>query len=180
MFSIFPGMIYQFKEIKPSLPDEYYIAENATVIGDVVLKNQSSVWFGAVLRGDIEPIILGERSNIQDNSVAHTGKGAPTIIGDDVTVGHAVTLHGCTVGDNCLIGMGSILLDRCEIGDNCIIGAGSIIAQGKTIPSGSLAVGSPARVIRKLTEDDFINIRSYAERYVENMRRYRGGIIKPC
>ncbi len=173
-------MIYQYEDIKPSLPKEYYIADNATVIGDVVLKNQSSVWFGTVLRGDIEPIILGERSNIQDNSVAHTGKGAPTIIGDDVTVGHKVTLHGCTIGNNCLIGMGAILLDGCEIGDNCIIGAGSIIAQRKKIPAGSLAVGSPARVIRRLTDEDFINIRSYAERYVENMRRYKGGIIKPC
>ena len=173
-------MIYQYEGITPSLPEEYYIADNATVIGDVVLKNQSSVWFGTVLRGDIEPIILGERSNIQDNSVAHTGKGAPTIIGDDVTVGHKVTLHGCTIGNNCLIGMGAILLDGCEIGDNCIIGAGSIIAQGKTIPAGSLAVGSPARVIRKLTEEDFVNIRSYADRYVDNMRRYKGGVIKPC
>lgn len=173
-------MIYQYEDIRPSLPQEYYIADTAAVIGDVVLKNQASVWFGAVLRGDIEPIILGERSNIQDNSVAHTGKGAPTIIGDDVTVGHKVTLHGCTVGNNCLIGMGSILLDRCEIGDNCIIGAGSIVAQGKKIPAGSLALGSPARVIRTLTEEDFTNIRSYAERYVENMRRYRGGSLKPC
>lgn len=173
-------MIYQYEDIQPSLPQEYYVADNATVIGDVVLKNQASVWFGTVLRGDIEPIILGARSNIQDNSVAHTGKGAPTIIGDDVTVGHKVTLHGCTIGNNCLIGMGSILLDGCEIGDNCIIGAGSIIAQGKKVPSGSLAVGSPARVIRKLTEEDFVNIRSYAERYVENMRRYLGGIMKPC
>lgn len=173
-------MIYQYNDIKPTLPGEYYIADNATVIGDVVMKNQSSVWFGTVLRGDIEPIILGERSNIQDNSVAHTGKGAPTIIGDDVTVGHKVTLHGCTIGNNCLIGMGAILLDKCEIGDNCIIGAGSIVAQGRKIPAGSLALGSPARVIRTLSEEDFANIRSYAERYVENMRRYRGGILKPC
>lgn len=172
-------MIYQYEDRVPSLPEEYYVADNATVIGDVVLKNQSSIWFGAVLRGDIEPVIVGERSNIQDNSVAHTGTGAPTIIGDDVTVGHKVTLHGCTVGNNCLIGMGSILLDNCQIGENCIIGAGSIIGQGKKIPPGSLAVGSPARVIRTLSEDDFSNIRHYAERYIDKMRRYRNGALKP-
>lgn len=172
-------MIYQYEDRTPRLPAEYYVADNATVIGDVVLKNQSSVWFGAVLRGDIEPVVVGERSNIQDNSVAHTGAGAPTVIGDDVTVGHNVTLHGCTVGNNCLIGMGSILLDGCEIGENSIIGAGSIIGQGKVIPPGSLAVGSPARVIRKLSDDDIANVRSYAERYIDKMRRYRNGALKP-
>lgn len=172
-------MIYQFNEIKPTLPEEYYIADNAMIIGDVVLGEQSSIWFGAVLRGDIEPIILGKRSNIQDNSVAHTGTGAPTILGDDVTVGHKVTLHGCKIGNNCLIGMGSILLDGCEIGDNCIIGAGTLVAQNRKIPSGSLAVGSPGRVIRKLSEEDISNVRKYAERYIIKMRQYRNGAIKP-
>lgn len=172
-------MIYQYEDRIPSLPEEYYVAENATVIGDVVLKNQASIWFGAVLRGDIEPVIIGERSNIQDNSVAHTGAGAPTLIGDDVTVGHNVVLHGCKVGNNCLIGMGAILLDRCEIGDNCIIGAGTIVGQGKTIPPGSLALGAPARVIRRLSEEDIANVRSYAERYIEKMRAYRNGALKP-
>ncbi|VGO17835.1 Galactoside O-acetyltransferase [Pontiella desulfatans] len=171
-------MIYQFEDREPVLPEEYYVADNASVIGDVVLGEQSSIWFGAVLRGDIEPIIVGARSNIQDNSVAHTGKGAPTVLGDDVTVGHKVTLHGCTVGNNCLIGMGAILLDGCEIGDNCIIGAGSIVAQGRKIPAGSLAVGSPARVIRKLSEEAIADIRHYAERYVDKMKRYRAGALK--
>jgi carbonic anhydrase/acetyltransferase-like protein (isoleucine patch superfamily) len=171
-------MIYKYLDREPSLPEEYYVAENATVIGDVVLGEQSSIWFGAVLRGDIEPIIVGARSNIQDNSVAHTGKGAPTILGDDVTVGHKVTLHGCKIGNNCLIGMGSILLDGCEIGDNCIIGAGSIVALNRKIPAGSLALGSPARVIRKLSEDDISNIRMYAERYIEKMQQYRSGALK--
>ena len=172
-------MIYSFKDRKPSLPGEYYVADNATVIGDVVLGEQSSIWFGAVLRGDIEPIIVGARSNIQDNSVAHTGKDAPTILGDDVTVGHKVTLHGCRIGNNCLIGMGSILLDNCEIGDNCIIGAGSIVAQNRRIPAGSLAVGSPARVIRSLSEDDISNVRMYAERYIVKMQQYRNGALRP-
>ncbi len=171
-------MIYRFEDHVPSLPEEYYVADSAAVIGDVTLHNQSSIWFGAVLRGDIEPILVGERSNIQDNSVAHTGTGAPTIIGDDVTVGHNVTLHGCKVGNNCLIGMGSILLDNCEIGYNCIIGAGSIIGQGKKIPPGSLALGSPARVIRKLSKEDVSDVRKYAERYVVKMKQYRSGALK--
>ena len=172
-------MIYHFEDQEPSLPEEYYVADSASVIGAVTLHNQASIWFGAVLRGDIEPIIVGERSNIQDNSVAHTSRGQPVILGDDVTVGHKVTLHGCTVGNNCLIGMGAILLDGCEIGDNCIIGAGSIIGMGKKIPPGSLAVGSPARVIRTLSEEDMINIRGFATRYVALQTRYRAGALKP-
>jgi carbonic anhydrase/acetyltransferase-like protein (isoleucine patch superfamily) len=172
-------MIYRYEDRVPSLPQDYYVADSATLIGAVVLGEQSSIWFGAVLRGDIEPIIVGKRSNIQDNSVAHTGKDAPTILGDDVTVGHQVTLHGCTVGNNCLIGMGAILLDGCEIGDNCIVGAGSLVGQGRVIPPGSLALGSPARVIRKLSDADIANIRSYAARYVDKMNRYRHGAMKP-
>lgn len=171
-------MIYQFENRKPTLPEEYYVADSAEVIGDVTLHNQASVWFGAVLRGDIEPIILGERSNIQDNSIAHTSRKQPVIIGDDVTVGHNVVLHACTVGNNCLIGMGAILLDGCEIGDNCIIGAGALVGQKKKIPAGSLAVGTPAKVIRSLCEDDFANIHSFAERYVALQTRYRNGALK--
>ncbi len=172
-------MIYQFEDRAPSLPEEYYVAENATVIGDVSLGEQSSIWCGAVLRGDIEPIIVGARSNIQDNSVAHTSRGQPVVLGEDVTVGHKVTLHGCKVGNNCLIGMGAILLDGCEIGDNCIIGAGALVAQHRKIPAGSLAVGSPGRVIRKLSQEDFSAIRSFAERYVALQARYRNGALKP-
>lgn len=172
-------MIYRFEDCTPSLPEEYYVADSASVIGDVILHNQSSIWFGAVLRGDIEPITIGERSNIQDNSVAHTGRNHPVIIGNDVTVGHKVTLHGCTVGNNCLIGMGAILLDGAEIGDNCMVGAGSLVGQNRKIPAGSLAVGAPARVIRKLTEEEICDIRKYAERYVALQARYRSGGITP-
>lgn len=168
-------MIYRFKDCTPSLPEQYYVADSAAVIGDVVLHNQSSIWFGAVLRGDIEPITIGARSNIQDNSVLHTGRNHPVVIGDDVTVGHRVTLHGCTVGNNCLIGMGATLLDGAEVGDNCIVGAGSLVGQGRKIPDGSLAVGAPARVIRTLSADEIDDIRSYAERYVEMLSRYRSG-----
>lgn len=172
-------MIYSFEDRSPRLPSEYYIADDATVIGDVELGEQASVWCGAVLRGDIEPIILGARSNIQDNSVAHTSRNFPTILGEDVTVGHKVTLHGCKIGNNCLIGMGAILLDGCEIGDNCLIGAGTLVPQGRKIPAGSLAVGSPAKVIRKLSEEDIANVHRFAERYVDLQARYRNGALKP-
>jgi carbonic anhydrase/acetyltransferase-like protein (isoleucine patch superfamily) len=172
-------MIYRFEEHTPSLPEEYYVADSASVIGDVVLGNQASIWFGAVLRGDIEPITIGARSNIQDNSVAHTGKGKPVVIGNDTTVGHKVMLHACTVGDNCLIGMGAILLDGCEVGNNCIVGAGALVKQNQKIPDGSMAVGSPARVIRKLTDEEIENVRQYAVRYVALQARYRSGGITP-
>jgi carbonic anhydrase/acetyltransferase-like protein (isoleucine patch superfamily) len=172
-------MIYQFEDREPSLPAEYYVADSASVIGDVTLHSQASIWFGAVLRGDIEPIIVGERSNIQDNSVAHTSRNQPVILGAGVTVGHKVTLHGCRIGNNCLIGMGAILLDGCEIGDNCIIGAGSLVGPGRKIPPGSLAVGAPAKVIRKLSDEDLVSIRGYAERYVALQARYRAGALKP-
>jgi carbonic anhydrase/acetyltransferase-like protein (isoleucine patch superfamily) len=165
-------MIINFEEHSPKLPDEYYVSETASVIGNVTLHHQASIWFGSVLRGDIEPIVIGERSNIQDNSVAHTSRGYPVIVGNDVTVGHNVTLHACTIGNNCLIGMGAILLDGCTIGDNCIIGAGALVKQHQQIPEGSLAVGSPARVIRKLDEAAIRDITSYAERYVALQRRY--------
>lgn len=171
-------MIYQFEDRTPVLPDEYYVADSAEVIGDVVLGNQSSIWFGTVLRGDIEPIIVGARSNIQDNSVVHTSRNHPVVLGDDVTVGHKVTLHACRVGNNCLIGMGAILLDGCEIGDNCIIGAGSLVGKNRSIPSGSLALGSPARVIRTLSEDEIGDIRRLAERYVGFQERYRNGALQ--
>ena len=166
-------MICAFEDLTPSLPEEYYVADSAEVIGDVRLGHQASIWFGTVLRGDIEPVIIGERSNIQDNSVAHTSRNRPTILGDDVTVGHKAILHGCGVGNNCLIGMGAILLDGCEIGDNSIIGAGSVVGQGRTIPPGSLAVGSPARVIRALSAADIESISGFAERYVRLQARYR-------
>ncbi|MEN7972966.1 MAG: gamma carbonic anhydrase family protein [Verrucomicrobiota bacterium] len=168
-------MIHRFEDRTPSLPPEYYVADSAAVIGDVVLHNQSSIWFGAVLRGDIEPITIGERSNIQDNSVVHTGRNQPVVVGSGVTVGHKVILHGCTIGNNCLIGMGAILLDGCEIGDNCIVGAGTLVKQNQKIRAGSLAVGSPARAIRKLSEEELSDIRGYAERYVALQARYRNG-----
>lgn len=165
-------MIQPFEEHIPSLPKECYVADSASVIGNVTLGNQASVWFGVVLRGDIEPIRIGERSNIQDNSVAHTSNGLPVVVGDDVTVGHNVTLHGCTVGNNCLIGMGAILLDGAQVGNNCIVGAGALVKQGQEIPAGSMAIGSPARVIRKLSAKEIADLRRSADRYVDLLKRY--------
>lgn len=172
-------MIYQFEEREPELSDSGYVADSASVIGAVTLGEQSSIWFGAVLRGDLEPIVVGDRSNIQDNSVAHTSQGFPVILGEGVTVGHRVTLHGCTVGDNCLIGMGATLLDGCEIGENCIVGAGALVKQGQKIPAGSLAVGAPARVVRSLTAEDIASIENYSAIYVDLQARYQGdGLVQ--
>jgi carbonic anhydrase/acetyltransferase-like protein (isoleucine patch superfamily) len=171
-------MIQSFEEHAPRLPAEYYVADNARVIGNVELHNQTSIWFGAVLRGDIEPITIGERSNIQDNSVAHTSRGLPVVIGSNVTVGHNVTLHACRVGNNCLIGMGAILLDGCEVGDNCIIGSGTLVKQGQRIPPGSLAVGLPARVIRSITDAEKASIQTNADRYVALLKQYRNGRVE--
>jgi carbonic anhydrase/acetyltransferase-like protein (isoleucine patch superfamily) len=168
-------MIYSFENRVPQLAADCYVAESAQVIGSVTLGEAASVWFGTVLRGDIEPVVVGARSNIQENSVAHTSRGHPVVLGDDVTVGHNVTLHGCTIGNNCLIGMGAVLLDGCEIGDNCIIGAGSLVGPRRKVPAGSLALGNPLRVVRSLSAEAIDQIRGAAARYVDLQARYRKG-----
>lgn len=165
-------MIYPFENQKPTLPNDGFVAENASIIGRVCLKEQTSIWFGAVLRGDIEPIEIGERSNIQDNSVVHTSEGAPVKIGHDVSVGHLVNLHGCTVGNCCIIGMGATLLDGCIIGDNCIVGANSLVAPGKVFPPGSLVIGAPARVARALTDEEIAGISANAAHYLDCYPKY--------
>ncbi|MBN8553644.1 MAG: gamma carbonic anhydrase family protein [Caulobacterales bacterium] len=166
--------IYQLGDKKPQLPPqgEYWIAPNATLIGDVILQRDASVWFGVVVRGDNDPITIGERSNIQDNSVLHTDEGVPLTIGADVTVGHKAMLHGCTVGDGSLIGIGATVLNRAVIGRNCIIGAHALIAEGKVIPDNSLVVGAPGRVIRQLGEVEAAFLKASADHYVANWKRY--------
>jgi carbonic anhydrase/acetyltransferase-like protein (isoleucine patch superfamily) len=166
--------VYALGAHTPNLPDagNFWIAPTAAVIGRVELKQDASVWYGATLRGDNDPIIVGARSNIQDGSVAHTDAGLPMILGDDVTVGHNVILHSCIVGDNSLIGMGSTLLNNCRIGRNCLIGANSLVTENKVIPDNSLVVGSPARVIRQLTDEDIARIRASAAGYVANWKRH--------
>ena len=167
--------IYALDDATPELPPEgdYWVAPNAILIGRVRLLKDASIWFGAVLRGDNDWIEVGEGSNVQDNSVIHTDPGQPTTIGANVTVGHKVILHSATVGDNSLIGMGSILLNRCRIGKNCLIGAHALITEGKEIPDRSLVVGSPGKVVRQLTDEEVARLLDNALHYVKNFQRYR-------
>ncbi len=164
--------------IEPDLPadDRYWIAPTAVVLGRVRLKAAASVWFGAVLRGDNEWITIGENSNIQDGCVLHTDMGFPLDIGRNVTVGHMAMLHGCTVHENTLIGIGSTILNGSVIGRNCIIGAHALIPEGKTIPDNSLVMGSPGRVVREVSDEQAAHIGTLAEHYVENWQRYRTGM----
>ena len=149
-----------------------WIAPNANVIGDVRLGANASIWWNAVLRGDNDPITIGENTNIQDGSVLHTDEGVPLTLGANVTVGHMVMLHGCTVGDNSLIGIGSIVLNRAVIGKNTIVGANTLIPEGKSFPDGVLIVGSPGKVVRELTPEQIESLRHSAAHYVENAKRY--------
>ena len=142
------------------------------LIGQVVLQAGANVWFGAVLRGDNEPITVGKNSNIQENSVLHTDVGAPLNIGANVTIGHSVTLHGCTIGDNSLIGMGAIVLNHARIGVNSIVGAGALVTEGKTFPDGVLLVGSPAKVLRELTEEEIARLPNNAHHYSARGQAY--------
>jgi carbonic anhydrase/acetyltransferase-like protein (isoleucine patch superfamily) len=169
---------YRLGERFPRLPamGEYWIAPNAQVIGNVILKKNASVWFGAVLRGDNEPITVGENSNIQDNSVLHTDLGEPLTIGDDVTVGHMVMLHGCSVGDGSLIGIGAVVLNGAKIGKNCLVGAGALVTEGKAFPDNSMIIGAPARVTRQLTPEQARGMAMGARHYVENWRRFARGL----
>lgn len=152
---------------------DHFVADSAEVIGSVCLKAQSSVWFQAVVRGDNDWITIGERSNVQDGAVLHTDPGIELVIGDGVTVGHKVMLHGCTVGDNTLIGIGSVILNKARIGKNCVVGAKSLVTEGKSFPDGSLILGAPASVARPLSEDEIRMIGLSAAAYVQNGARYR-------
>lgn len=166
--------IFALGDKQPSLPpeDEYWIAPNATVIGDVILKPGASVWFGAVLRGDNDPITIGRDSNIQDGSVLHSDPGEPLTIGDGVTVGHMVMLHSCEIGDNTLIGIGAVVLGRAKIGKNCLIGANTLITEGKVIPDNSLVMGQPGKVVRELEPGQVEALKASARHYVQNWKRY--------
>ena len=165
-------MFYDLEDKKPKNSGENWVAPNATIIGDVTLEKNSSVWFNAVIRGDNENIHVGEGSNVQDGSVLHTDPGCPLRIGKDVTIGHIVMLHGCTIGDNTLIGIGAVILNNAKIGKNCIIGAKALITENKEIPDNSLVVGAPGRVVRKLTDDEIGKITENAKHYQDNWKRY--------
>ncbi len=171
-------MIYALEDWRPETPEDedFWVAPDANVIGKVVLHSASSVWFGSTLRGDNEVITLGIGSNIQENCVLHTDMGYPLSIGAGCTIGHKATLHGCTLGDNVLIGMGATVLNGAVIGDNCLIGAGALVTEGKTIPAGSLVMGAPGKVVRQLDEAAIEGLRNSALGYQANMRRFRSGL----
>lgn len=156
----------------PVIHPTAFIAPNATLLGDVTIGEDASVWYNTVLRGDINRIVIGKGSNVQDGSVLHLSADYGCLIGDYVTVGHMAMLHACTIGDECLIGMGSIILDGAEIGERSIIGAGALVTQGKKIPPGSMVLGSPAKVVRALTNDEQSGLREWAERYVKIIPHY--------
>ena len=171
-------MIYELDGQRPELPGagRYWVAENATLIGKVRLKLDSSVWFGAVLRGDNEWIELGERSQIQDNATLHTDPGFPLTIGPNCVIGHNVILHGCSIGANSLIGMGAIMLNGARIGTNCLVGAGALVTEGKSFPDNSLIVGSPARATRTLDDAAIKSIAAGADIYVRRFQQYAKGL----
>jgi carbonic anhydrase/acetyltransferase-like protein (isoleucine patch superfamily) len=168
--------VYELDGVRPQTEGDHWIADNATVLGRVVLKRNASVWFGAVVRGDNDPVVIGENSNVQDGSVLHTDIGQPLTIGRDVTIGHMVMLHGCTIGDNSLIGIGSIVLNGAKIGNNCLIGANTLITEGKAIPDNSMVMGAPGKVVRELNEQQIQMITFSAHHYVENWKRYAKGL----
>lgn len=166
--------LYALNDSKPQLPPEgeYWVAPNASVIGNVILHTNASVWFGAVLRGDNDPIVVGPDSNIQDGSVLHTDPGSPLLIGRGVTVGHQVMLHGCEIGDYSLIGIGSVILNGVKIGRNCLIGANTLIPEGKVIPDNSLVMGQPGKVVRERDPAHIAVLQMSAEHYVQNWKRF--------
>lgn len=164
--------LYTIGNKTPQTTPLNWIAPNATVIGDIRLGRDASIWWNVVLRGDNDPITIGDGTNIQDSCVLHTDEGVPLTIGAGVTVGHMVMLHGCTIGDNALIGIGSIILNRAVIGKNSIVGANTLIPEGKVFPDGVLIVGSPGKVVRELTTDEIARLRTSAANYVTNANRY--------
>lgn len=167
--------LYELDGVAPNLPEDgdYWIAPGAAVIGKVTLGSSVGIWFNAVLRGDNEPITIGNGSNVQESAVLHTDPGAPVVVGDNVTIGHSAIVHGCTIGAGSLVGMGATVLNRSVIGKNCLIGANALITEDKVFPDGSLIVGSPAKAVRTLTEADFAQLKYSATVYVERMKMFR-------
>ncbi len=170
-------MIYELENRRVKTEGQFFVADTAVVIGEVTLKNHASVWWGAVLRGDYDAIIVGQESNIQDNCVVHMDEDFPVSIGDRVTVGHKAVLHGCTIGNNSLIGINSIVMNGAIVGNNCLVGSNTLITEGKEIPDGSLVLGSPGKVIRQISGAEIEEITGFSERYVNNARRYREGLL---
>lgn len=170
--------MYRLGDLAPTPPadGDYWIAPGAHVIGNVVIGSGVGIWFGATLRGDNEVIDIGDGTNVQENTVMHTDLGFPLVIGKNCTIGHKVMLHGCTIGNNSLIGMGATILNGAKIGNNCLIGAGALVTENKVIPDGSLVMGAPAKVVRELDAERIVGLTWSAEHYQDNMRRFRDGL----
>ncbi|KKC31765.1 gamma carbonic anhydrase family protein [Devosia psychrophila] len=170
--------LYALDGIAPRInPDVGWIAPTAVLVGDIAVGAEAGIWFGVVARGDIEAISIGARTNVQENCVLHTDKGYPLVIGDNVTIGHGAIVHGCTIGDNSLIGMGATVLNGAKIGKNCLIGANALVTENKVIPDNSMVLGAPGKVVRQIDEEGVKSLAASAERYVRNARRFATGMI---
>jgi carbonic anhydrase/acetyltransferase-like protein (isoleucine patch superfamily) len=170
--------LYQLDAHIPQVADSAWVADNAQVMGAVTIAADASVWFGVTVRGDTDTITIGQGSNIQDGSVMHADHGKPLTVGKHVTVGHMVMLHGCTIGDESLIGIGAVVLNGAKIGKNCLVAAGSLVTEGKAFPDGTMIMGAPAKVVRELSPEQIEGLRQSARHYVENARRFKAGLKK--
>lgn len=169
--------IYELDGVAPLVPDSAWVADSAQLIGRVELGEDASIWFQVVVRADnVEAVRIGRRSNVQEGSVLHADPGKPLEIGDDVTIGHKAMVHGCSIGDGSLIGIGAVVLNGAKIGRNCLVGAGALVTEGKEFPDGSMILGSPAKAVRQLTPEQIEGMQRIARHYVENQRRFRGGL----
>ena len=170
--------VYQLDTLTPRIADTAWVADSAQVIGNVELAEGASVWFGVIMRGDNEPLRIGRNSNVQDGSMIHSDPGFPVTLGENVTIGHHVMLHGCSIGDGTLIGIKSVVMNGAKIGKNCLVGAGSLVTEGKEFPDGSMIMGTPAKVVRPLTPEQILGLKHIAAHYVENARRFKAGLKK--
>ena len=170
--------IYELDGIAPRLDPTAWVADSAQVIGDVELAEHASVWFGTIIRGDSDKIRIGRNANVQDGSILHADPGFPLTLGDNVSIGHQVMLHGCTIGEGTLIGIQAVVLNGAKIGRNCLVGAGALVTEGKEFPDGSMILGSPAKVVRDLTPEQIAGLQRIADHYVENAQRYQAGFHK--
>jgi carbonic anhydrase/acetyltransferase-like protein (isoleucine patch superfamily) len=170
--------VYQLDTLMPRIADTAWVADSAQVIGNVELADDASVWFGVIMRGDNEPMRVGRGSNIQDGSMVHSDPGFPVTLGENVTIGHHVMLHGCTIGDGSLIGIKSVVMNGAKIGRNCLVGAGSLVTEGKEFPDGSMIMGAPAKVVRELTPEQIAGLQRAAAHYVANAQRFKAGLKK--
>ncbi|MET0335433.1 MAG: gamma carbonic anhydrase family protein [Rhizobacter sp.] len=170
--------LYQLGDESPDIADTAWVADSAQVMGAVTLEENASVWFGAILRGDTERITIGRNSNVQDGTVIHCDHGYPVTLADNVTVGHQVMLHGCTIGEGSLVGIQAVVLNGAKIGKHCLVGAGALVTEGKEFPDGSMIIGSPAKVVKMLSPEQIEGLKRSAAHYVQNAQRYKAGLKK--